>query len=75
MKIKGRYLVFLWKDNGPADSTRSLQEVIETECGFYFRHNQAGYFQIPKTVFDKTFKDTKKDMPELNVQYSQPRKK
>ena len=73
MKIVNKYLVFLWKQNGPS-SYQVLAEVIETEEGYYFELNKSGYFQITKIAFENSIEDTKKDMPLLKVEYSRPLK-
>ena len=75
MKEVNKYLVFLWKQNGPS-SYQILVEVIETEEGYYFeKSGNSGYFQITETRFNSALEETQKIMPELHVEYSQPRKK
>lgn len=74
MKIINTYLILLWKQNGPSNY-RSLVEVIETEEGYYFEKNKTGFFQMTEEIFKNSLKDTIKDMPDLMIQFSKPRKK
>ena len=72
MEIVKKYLVFLWRQNGPS-SEQVLEEVLETKEGYYFRVSKSGLFQVKESVFNRAKIDTIELMPKMEVKYSQPR--
>ena len=73
MEVIKTHLIFIRKQNGPS-SFQTMEEVLETKDGYYFYKNTSGYFQITKKIFDISLKLTLEIMPELHVEFSQPRK-
>lgn len=75
MNIVQTHFIFIWKSNGPS-GFYTLEKVYETEAGYYFYESKnSGFFQIEKQKFEKALEYTLNKMPDLKVEYSQPREK
>jgi hypothetical protein len=65
----------LFPSHDRAKFYRAFCKVVETKEGYFFEENNGGYFQIGQKEYEGSLKWTLGNMPNLDVQYSQPRER